>query len=82
MAYLVACYVGETEREKRPVGFTSRAKALRYLHEVAADARADGFTVMGEPVDGTISIHQGPWSETYVLSETSDESHLRKATYR
>lgn len=82
MAYLVSCYMGETQREKRPVGFTSRSKALRYLHEVAADARADGFTVIGEPLDGTISIHDGPLSETYVMSKTSDPSHLRKAVYR
>lgn len=81
MAFLVACYVGETEREKRPRGFTSYRSALQFLHEVQTDSLADGFTVTGDPLDGTITIHDGDASETYVLSETSDESHLRRAVY-
>ena len=81
MAYLVACYVGETRREQRPRGFTQYRDALRFLHEVQTDSLADGFTVTGDPLDGTITVRDGDETETYVLSETSDESHLRRAVY-
>jgi hypothetical protein len=76
MAYVVACYNGNT-RAPKTLGFTSRERLEDFLDGGTDDAISDGYEVRRD--GDVVTFRDGDLEEMLVVSQTDDLSHLRRS---
>ena len=75
MAWIIRSYVDLTEAGQSVDLFSSWEKGVEWLRAEQVNSRDDGFTVVGDPLDGVLEIRDegAATSVTYALSEISAE---------